>query len=42
MTESKQVHILNQGSYVTRIGSGKKPFTIGSALTLLTNLGVKR
>ena len=41
MSESKQVSILNQGSYVTRVGTNKKPFTIGVALQLLQNLGVK-
>ena len=42
MTNTRQVALLNQGSYITRIGSGKKPFTVGKALHLLKNLGVIR
>ena len=41
MTAPQQMKLLNQGSYLTRIGSEKKPFTIKQALKMFDNLGVK-
>jgi len=42
MTNKQQVKLLNLGSYITRAGTGKKPFSPAKALTMLQNLGVKR
>lgn len=41
MDTNKQMKLLNIGSHITRLGTGKKPFTVGDALKLLNNLGVK-
>jgi len=41
LNAEEQMNLLNMGSKITRLGTGKKPFNIGQALRMFKNLGVK-
>lgn len=39
---ARQMFVLNRGSYISSLGTGKKPLTVGSALRLLNQLEIRQ